>query len=89
VAGRRTRWVAVATGLGYGGGDIGSLLSGFGRFLDRLKAEVSSSIQYRGGGLYPAILVFFPLILLTLLRLITFLMLIHACFLYQVHCLYK
>jgi hypothetical protein len=48
VAGCRTRWVAVATGLGYGGGAIGSSLSGFGRFLDRLKAEVSSSIQYRG-----------------------------------------
>ena len=60
MAGRRTRWVAVATGLGYGGAAIGSSLSGIGRFLDRLKAEVSSSIQYRGGGLYPAILVFPP-----------------------------
>jgi hypothetical protein len=38
----------VATGLGYGGGAIGSSLSGFGKFLDRLKAEISSFIQYRG-----------------------------------------
>lgn len=53
LAGRQTRWVALATDLGYG--EIRYSLSGFWSLLDRLKAEVSSSMQYHQGGLYPAV----------------------------------